>query len=80
MFGKNFKFMKLIFLENAMQMKYLPTQNSPPSSCNHTLGSMKLYTPPGSILSKICFPQQQKGVEEAMICFIKIQSENLKVT
>ena len=26
-----------------------------------------------------CFPQQQKGVEETMICFIKIQSENMKM-
>ena len=24
---------------------------------------------------KICFPQQQKGVEKTMICFIKIQSK-----
>ena len=32
------------------------------------------------ITHKICFPQQQKGVEETMICFIKIQSENMKMT
>ena len=24
---------------------------------------------------KICFPQQQKGVEKTMICFIEIQSK-----
>ena len=35
---------------------------------------------PGSILSKICFHQQQNGVEETMICFIRIQSENMKTT
>ena len=25
-------------------------------------------------------PKQQKGVEETMICFVKIQSENMKMT
>ena len=29
---------------------------------------------------KICFPQQQKGLEKIMIRFIKIQSENTKMT
>ena len=29
--------------------------------------------PPGGIISKICFRQQHKTVEETMICFIKIQ-------
>ena len=43
-----------------------------PTSCHHTLGRRKLLIPPGSIFSKICFPQQEKGVEETMICFIKI--------
>ena len=58
----------------------LPTQNSPLSTCHHALGRNKLLIPQGSILSKIYFPQQQKVVEEAMICFIKIQSENIKMT
>ena len=26
------------------------------------------------------FPPRQKGLEEAMICFVKIQSENMKMT
>ena len=30
--------------------------------------------------SNICFPQQQKGMEESMIYFIKIQSEKMKMT
>ena len=38
------------------------------------------YALPGSIFSKICFSRQQKGVYKTMICFIKIQSENLKIT
>ena len=30
---------------------------------------------------KICFPHnQEQGVEETMICFIKIQSEDVKMT
>ena len=57
----------------------LPTQNSPPISFHHTLGRRKLLVPSGSMFSKISFPQQQKGVEETMICFIKIQSEKMKM-
>ena len=56
----------------------LSTQNSPQSVCDYALGRRKLLIPPGSILSKICFPQQHKRVEETMICFINIQSENMK--
>ena len=57
----------------------LPTQKSPPSSCHNALGRRKLLVPQGSILSTICFPQQQKEVEETMICFIIIQSANMKM-
>ena len=28
---------------------------------------------------KICFPEQQKGVQKTIICFIKIQLENMKI-
>ena len=76
--GKIFKFMEFTFLENALN---LGTQNSTPSSsCRHILGRSKILIPPGSVFSKICFSQQQKGEEETMICFIKIQSENMKLT
>ena len=34
----------------------------------------------GSVLSKICFPHKQKGVEKITICFTKIQSEKIKMT
>ena len=54
-----------------------PTQNSLPSFCHKALGRRKLLIPPGSILSKICFPQHQKRLEETIICFVKIQSENM---
>ena len=82
--GKRFKSMEFTILENALILDIFthapPTQNSPPIFCPHTLGRRKLLIPLGTILSKICFPQQQKGVEETMICFIKIQSENMKMT
>ena len=45
------------------------------SSCHHALDRRKLLIP--SV--KNLFPQQQKRVEETMICFIKIQSENIKM-
>ena len=45
---------------------------------------MHFYSCPSSPLRqkflKFCFPQQPKGVEKTMICFIKIQSENIKIT
>ena len=47
--------------------------------CHHTLGKNYLF-PQDSIHSKICFPQQQNGVEETVICFIKLQSEIMKMT
>ena len=76
---KSFKFVNITFLENALNLDIftlacpLPTQDSSPSFSHHTLGREKLLIPPGSIFSKICLHQQQKGVEE-------IQSENMKMT
>ena len=55
-------------------------ETHPPSSCHHMLGRRKLLDPPGSIFSKICFPQKQNEVEETMICFIKTRSKNMKMT
>ena len=40
-----------------------PIKTHPRSSCHQALGRKKLLIFPGSILSKICFPQQQKGVD-----------------
>ena len=84
MCGKRFKFMEFALLENELIRGIFthapPTQISPPSSCHFTRGRRKLLIPPGSILSKIGFPQQQKGEEETMICFIKILSKIMKMT
>ena len=70
--------MVFTFLENALNLGIftrapLPTQNSPSSSYHRTLDRGKLLIPPGSISSNICFPQQQKGMEESMVCFITVQ-------
>ena len=48
------------------------------SSC--PIGRRKLLLPKGSVLSKICFSHKQKRVEKISICFIKIPSENTKIT
>ena len=61
-------------------MLHLSTENCPQGSYHHILGTWKLLIPPGSIFLKIRSPQQQRGVEETMIGFIKIRSENMKMT
>ena len=73
--GKFFKFMEFTLLENAL-IRGIFTQAPPhskltPKFCYQALGKRKLLIPPGSIASKICFPQQQEGVKETMSCFIK---------
>ena len=79
--------MVFTLLENALNLAIsshalipLPNKNLPPNSCNHTLGRGKLLILPGNVFSKTCFPKHQGVVEETAICFIKIQSENLKMT
>ena len=57
-----------------------PLKTRPPSSCHHALGRIKLLVAPGNLLSIICFPQQQKGVKESTICFVKFQSENMEMS
>ena len=76
--------MVFTFLENALNVgifSHAPHHSKlAPSSCHHTLGKGKLLILPGSIISKIFFPQQQKEMEEAMICYMEIQSKNIKMT
>ena len=77
---KFFKFMMFTVLENALNLGIFTHISShsklAPKFLLSTLGRRKLFIPPDSIFSKICFPQHQKEAEETMICFIKIQSEN----
>ena len=72
--GKNFQIYGVHIPRKCIESKHFS------SSYHFTLGRGKSLIPLGSIFLKICFSQQQKGVEETMICFTKIQSENMKVT
>ena len=59
--GKIFKFLVLTLLENALNRDIftqapLPTQNSLPSFCHHTLGRGKSLIPPGTIFFENLFP------------------------
>ena len=87
MCGKSFQIYGVhmfTFLQNALNRGIFthapPHSKFAPSSCHHALCRRKLFIPPGSILSKICFSKQQKGVEETMIFFVEIQSETMKMT
>ena len=73
---KNFQIYGVHIPRKCIDLRHFYSCPSPlKTSCPHALGRRKLLIPPGSILLKICFPQQQKGVEENIICFIKIQLE-----
>ena len=78
------KFMEFTFLENALIRRIfthaLPYSKLALNFLSHVLDKRKLLIHPGSIFSKTCFPQQQKRAEKTMICFIKIQLENVEMT
>ena len=83
--GKKFKFMVFIFLENALNLSIFTHAPASPRKTilkflsSHLFG-VKLLIPLVGSFSKLCFPQQQERVEETMICYIIIQSENIKIT
>ena len=77
--------MVFAFLENAWNLRIFThapflSQNFSQILITNPRGREKLLIPLGEAFSKTSFPQQQKRVEETMICFIKIQSENMKMT
>ena len=81
---KIFKFIGFIFLENALiwgifvhALRHLKL--SPTFLPSRRIGKRKLLISPDNIFSKTWFHQQQKGVEETVIYFVKIQSENTKM-
>ena len=89
MCGKNFHIFQIYGVHNprkCIDSRYFHSCLTRPPlpwlvrSCHNALCIRKLLIPPGRILSKICLPQQQKEVEKSIICFIKIQSENMKMT
>ena len=80
------KCMVLTFLENTLNLGIFshtttpsPTLNYPSSSYHHTLSRNKLIMPLGSIFLKY-FTQTQAEADETMVCFIRIKSENMKMT
>ena len=82
--GKIFEFM-FTFLENALNLGIF-TNDSPPPYSKLAPKFLSLHTRQREITHyprlhffENLFPQQQKGVEETMIYFIKIQSENMKL-
>ena len=77
--GKISKFMEFTFLENVL-IRSIFTHAPPHNSPLKPQAEENYSFPPGSILSKICFPLQQRRVEETMIFFIKFQSENRKMS
>ena len=78
MFRKNLELYGVHIPRKCIDSRYFYSFPSPLKT--YPKDRRKLLIPPGSILSKIYFPQNQKEVEETMICFIKIQSENMKMT
>ena len=59
--------MVFTFLENALNLGIFLLMSSFPTQ-NSKQNLLKIY-----------FLEQEKGVEKTMICFIKIQSENIKM-
>ena len=83
--GKIFKFIGFIFLENALIrgifVHVLPhLKLSPTFLSSRRIGKRKLLISPDRIFWKTWFRQQQKGVEETVIYFVKIEPENIKMT
>ena len=79
------KFKEFTFLENALSrdvFTHAPSQSNlaPNFLSSRPIGRRELLISRGSVLSKICFPHKQKGVEKITICFTKIQSEKIKMT
>ena len=82
--GKIFKFVELTFLENAL-IWGIVTHVVPHSELASKLLSSRprqkeITCSRRQHSFEIFLPQQQKGMEETIICFIKIQPENMKMT
>ena len=79
-----FKFMEFTFLENALIRDIFTHAPSPlktrPKVLVITPQAEGNYSSPQAVCFIKTFPQQQKRVEETVICFIKLQSENMKIT
>ena len=83
-YGKNFQIYGVHIPRKLIDLRHFDSCSSPLKTRPQVLSShprqKEITHSPRRILSNICFPQQQKGVEKTMICFIKMQSENMKMT
>ena len=81
---KSFKFMESIFQGNALIggvfTHALPHSKLAAKFLSSTPRQKEITYSPTQHSFEICFPQQQKGVEETVIRFIHNQSENMKMT
>ena len=83
--GKSFKFLVFLSLEKVFNLGIFLMPPSLVKALPQVLiinppGTGELVDPPSSIFSKIYSPQQLKGMKKTMICFIKIQIENMRMT
>ena len=83
--GKIFKFMVFSFLENALNLgifthAFPPHSKLSPKFLSSHPRQREINHSPRLQFFENPFLQQQKGVEETMISFIRIQSENMKMT
>ena len=83
--GKNFQIYGVHIPRKCIDLMHFYSSPSPPHLklaskflSSHPINRRKLHIPSGCILSKIWFPER-KGWRK-LICFIKIQSENIKMT
>ena len=83
-YGKNFQIYGVHIPRKLIDLRHFDSCSSPLKTRPQVLLSRprqkEIIHSPRRILSKICFPEQQKGLEKTMICFVKIQSENMKMT
>ena len=75
--------MDFTFLENALIRgtftRAPPHSKLAPKFLSSRARQKEITHYPGNILSRICFPQLQNGVEKTLISFIKFHSENMKM-
>ena len=82
--GKIFKFMVFTFLENALNLVIFtqvpPHSKLAPKFLSSHPRQKEITCFPREHFFKNLFPTTAERVQETMICFIKIQSENMMIT
>ena len=78
--GQNFQIYGVHIPRKWIDSRHFYSCPSPVKTCPQILVIAPQAEGNYSFPQAVCFPQQQKGGEETMICFIKLQSENMKMT